>query len=82
MTTTIELVTCYVLVVIERSSRKVHIAGITPGPDGAFMMQVGRNLTDPVDTRQPVKSRTYNPLEFRAEEGETPPPCYVYSFSQ
>ena len=25
------------------------IAGITPGPDSAFMMQVGRNLTDPVD---------------------------------
>ena len=37
------------LVVIELSSRKVHIAGITPGPDGAFMMQVGRNLTDPLD---------------------------------
>ena len=43
------LVTYYVLVVIELSSRKVHIAGITPGPDGAFMMQVGRNLTDPFD---------------------------------
>ena len=28
------LVTYYVLVVIELSSRKVHIAGITPGPDG------------------------------------------------
>ncbi len=34
---------------MELSSRKVHIAGITPGPDGAFMMQVARNLTDPVD---------------------------------
>ena len=43
------LVTYYVLVVIELSSRKVHIAGITPGPDGPFMMQVGRNLTDPFD---------------------------------
>ena len=32
------LVTDYVLVVIELSSRKVHIAGITPGPDGPFMM--------------------------------------------
>ena len=42
-------VTYYVLVVIELSSRKVHIAGITPGPDGPFMMQVGRNLTDPPD---------------------------------
>ena len=26
-----------------------------------------------VNTRQPVKSRTYNPLALRAEEGETPP---------
>jgi len=43
------LVTYYVLVVIELSSRKVHIAGITPGPNSAFMMQVGRNLTDPID---------------------------------
>ena len=43
------LVTFYVLVGIELSSRKVHVAGITPGPDSAFMMQVGRNLTDPVD---------------------------------
>ncbi len=43
------LVTYYVLVVIELSSRKVHIAGITPGPDGPFMMRVGRNLTDPFD---------------------------------
>ena len=43
------LVTYYVLVVIEVSSRKVHVAGITPGPDSAFMMQVARNLTDPVD---------------------------------
>ena len=41
--------TYYVLVVIELSSRKVRIAGITPGPHSAFMMQVGRNLTDPVD---------------------------------
>ena len=43
------LVTYYVLVVIELSSRKVHVAGITPGPDSAFMMRVARNLTDPVD---------------------------------
>ena len=43
------LVTFYVLIVIELSSRRVHIAGISPCPDSAFMMQVGRNLTDPVD---------------------------------
>ena len=43
------LVTYCVLVVIEFFLPKVHIAGITPGPAGAFMMQVGRNLTDPLD---------------------------------
>ena len=43
------LVTYYVLVGIELSSRKIHVAGTTPGPDSAFMMQVGRNLTDPLD---------------------------------
>ena len=43
------LVTYYVLVVIELSSRKIHVAGITPGPDSALMMQVGCNLTDPLD---------------------------------
>ena len=43
------LMTYYVLVVIELSSRKIHVPGITPGPDSAFMMQVGRNLTDPLD---------------------------------
>ncbi len=43
------LVTYCVLVVIELFSRKIHVAGVTPGPDSAFMMQVGRNLTDPID---------------------------------
>jgi hypothetical protein len=31
------------------SSRKVHIAGIIPEPDGKWMKQVGRNLTDCMD---------------------------------
>jgi len=39
----------YVLIVIELSTRRVQIAGITPQPDSAFMMQVGRNLSDPFD---------------------------------
>jgi transposase InsO family protein len=43
------LVTFYVLVVIELSSRRVHLAGVTPNPDTAWMMQIGRNLTDPFD---------------------------------
>lgn len=43
------LVTFYVLIVIELSSRRVHFAGATPSPNTAWMMQVGRNLTDPFD---------------------------------
>ena len=38
-----------VLFVIELSTRRIEIAGITRHPTGAWMMQVGRNLTDAVD---------------------------------
>ena len=40
------LVTHYVLFVISLADRAVHIAGITTRPDEAWMLQVGRNLTD------------------------------------
>ena len=43
------LVRYHVLFVIRLSSRKVHIAGIVPEPDGRWMKQVGRNLTDCLD---------------------------------
>ena len=39
------LVTYYTLFVIELASRKVQIAGCTPHPDEAFMLQVCRQLT-------------------------------------
>jgi len=29
--------------------RRIHFAGMTPGPDDAWIRQVGRNMTDPVD---------------------------------
>ena len=32
--------------VIRLATRRVHIAGIIPEPDGRWMSQVGRNLTD------------------------------------
>jgi transposase InsO family protein len=44
-----ELVTMYVLFVIELKGRRVHFAGLTPSPDAAWIRQVGRNLTDPID---------------------------------
>ena len=43
------LVRFVVLFVIELSTRRVEIAGITTRPDGVWMTQVARNLTDGVD---------------------------------
>ena len=43
------LVTYYVLFVMQLSTRYVHIAGLTTSPNGAFMQQVARNLTDVSD---------------------------------
>lgn len=43
------LVMYYVLVVIELSTRQVHLAGISPNPNAAFMMQCARQLTDHYD---------------------------------
>ena len=43
------LVTHYVLFVVHHTTRAVHIAGVTPNPDGDFMAQVARNLTDAED---------------------------------
>jgi len=43
------LVTYYVLVVMELSTRRVEIAGLTPNPDAAFMHQCARQLTDHFD---------------------------------
>ena len=43
------LVTFYLLFVIELKTRRVHFAGCTPNPDGPWMRQVARNLTDAED---------------------------------
>jgi transposase InsO family protein len=43
------LVTFYVFFVIELATRRIEIAGITPNPNETWVMQIGRNLTDPLD---------------------------------
>ena len=43
------LITYYVLVVMDLSTRRVHLAGITPHPHEAFMMQCARQLTEHLD---------------------------------
>lgn len=40
------LVRYFVLFVIDLKTRRVEIAGITPSPDGVWMSQIARNLTD------------------------------------
>jgi len=39
------LITYYVLFFIQIGSRRVHIAGITPHPNEAWMKQIARNVT-------------------------------------
>jgi putative transposase len=39
------LVTYYVLFFIHLGSRQVHVAGVTPHPNTAWMMQIARNVT-------------------------------------
>jgi putative transposase len=43
------LMTYYVLFVMQLQTRSVYIAGITTAPNGAYMKQVARNLTDVSD---------------------------------
>ena len=38
-----------VLFIIDLSTRRIHIAGIAPDPDAAWMSQMSRNLTDAAD---------------------------------
>ena len=39
----------YVLFFIKLSSRRVHVAGVAEYPLGAWMQQIGRNMTDALD---------------------------------
>ena len=43
------MITYYLLFFIDLASRKVHVAGITPHPDNAWMTQIARNVTDTHD---------------------------------
>jgi hypothetical protein len=43
------LITYDTLFVIDLRSRRVHVVGSTPIPDGGFMAQAARRLTDAVD---------------------------------
>jgi transposase InsO family protein len=47
--TAVGLVRYHVLFVIRLATREVHIAGLIPEPDGPWMKQMARNLTDSMD---------------------------------
>src|SRR3990170_2046132 len=54
---TVWLKRIYVLVFIELATRRVHLAGCTANPDGAWVAQQARNLTFHLDERE-------DPLRF------------------
>ncbi len=43
------LIRYHVLIVMDLATRRVEVAGICPQPDGPWMIQVARNLTDGID---------------------------------
>lgn len=43
------LIRYHVLIVMDLSTRRVEVAGICPEPNGIWMIQVARNLTDGID---------------------------------
>ncbi|MCH9033253.1 MAG: transposase [Planctomycetes bacterium] len=43
------LVRYYTLFFIKLSSRRVHVAGVTPNPHRIWIKQIARNLTNPID---------------------------------
>jgi len=80
------LVSYYVLFVIRLKTRSVHIAGVTTAPNGVYMKQVARNLTDVSDgflenSRYLIMDRdTKYTEEFRGHldrEGVKPVRCPV-----
>jgi hypothetical protein len=80
------LLTYYVLFVMRLETRSVHIAGVTTAPNGAYMKQVARNLTDVSDgfllnSRYLIMDRdTKYTEEFRGyldHEGVKPVRCPV-----
>jgi transposase InsO family protein len=89
------LVTYYTVFVIELQSRRVHVAGSTPYPDEAFIVQAMRGLGDAVDgvladgcvlICDRDRKWSYAVLEFLEQEGvriiRTPfraPNCNAYA---
>jgi putative transposase len=57
-------VTFYVLFFIHLESRRVHLAGVTPNPDGRWMARVARNMSM-VFAEEPDESRPTHSIRDR-----------------
>ncbi len=53
------LIRYHVLVVMDLSTRRVEIAGICPDPNGAWMQQVARNLSDPFVSTSVLRDKAF-----------------------
>jgi len=74
------MVTFYILAAMRLSTRRIHIAGVTPNPNAAWVQQVARNLIDCYDgflrdSRYVLVDRDTNFLAFRGvlEGSDTKP---------
>jgi putative transposase len=75
---TIRLQTLYVLFFIELGTRRVHIAGCTPHPTGAWVTQQARNLAWELQDSQDIGDRQL-PMRFLIHDRDTK---FTHSFDK
>jgi putative transposase len=73
------LVRYLVLFVIDLKTRRVHIAGVTCAPDGAWMAQVARNLTDAAGPL--TASGTSSSIGIRSTRRTSGPRCKLRAYT-
>ena len=61
----------YALIVIEHGTRRVHLAGITATPDGAWTAQAARNFL--MDLGQPARTGSSRHSATRADQPRRAP---------